>query len=95
MPTTAIAIWRARGITFSDRSEDSVRNSCIPPMPSAGRIAIATPMMPMPPIQCSRARHSSRPGGAASRPTRIVDPVVVSPDMLSKKALAKPSASEP
>ena len=58
----APAIWAARGRIFSDRSEDSARNSCMPPIRSVGRIAIAMAMMPMPPSHCSRARHSRMPG---------------------------------
>ncbi len=75
-----------RGITFSDQSEDSVWNSLMPPTRSSGRIAIAMPMKPMPPSQCSSERHISSPGDALSSPESTVAPVVVMPDMVSKKA---------
>ncbi len=73
-------------MTFSDQSEDSVWNSRMPPTRSSGRIAMAMPMKPMPPSQCSSDRHISRPGEALSRPESTVAPVVVMPDMVSKKA---------
>jgi hypothetical protein len=52
-------------------------------------MASAMTMMPMPPSHCRIARHSRMPGGAMSRPTMTVDPVVVTPDIASKKASAK------
>ena len=47
--------------------------------------------MPMPPSQCVRLRHSRKLSGTASMagvpgPPRIVAPVVVKPDITSKKA---------
>lgn len=48
-------------------------------------------MNPMPPMPCSIDRHSKMPGGASSRPTSTVEPVVVRPDIASKKASAGPS----
>ncbi|MNJ72584.1 hypothetical protein D3C77_692520 [compost metagenome] len=75
-----------RGTTFSDQSDDSVWNRRIPPIRNSGRIATAMPMKPMPPSQCSIERHISKPGEASSRPVRMVEPVVVMPDMVSKNA---------
>ena len=75
-----------RGMTFSPQSEDSVWNRRMPPTRSSGRIATAMPIKPMPPNQCSIERQISRPGEALSNPTRMVEPVVVTPDMVSKKA---------
>ena len=46
-------------------------------------------MMPMPPIQCSRCRHRLIDCGRSSRWLRIVEPVVVSPDIASKYASVK------
>ena len=46
-------------------------------------------MMPMPPIQCVRLRQKSRPCGTASMSVRMEAPVVVKPDMVSKKASVK------
>ncbi len=58
----------------------------MPPTLSIGNMATAMTMMPMPPNHCSCARHSRTPGGAVSSPLITVEPVVVSPDMVSKKA---------
>ena len=81
-----LAAMCERGMTFSPQSEDSVWNRRMPPTRSSGRIATAMPMKPMPPSQCSIERQMSRPGEAASRPVSTVEPVVVIPDMVSKKA---------
>ncbi len=81
-----------RGRTFSNFSEDSMRKSCMPPTRSTGRMATAVTMMPMPPIRWRSARQSSRPFGCSARPTITVAPVVVRPDMASKKASAKLSS---
>ncbi len=75
-----------RGMTFSDQSEDSVWNRRMPPTRSNGRIATAMPMKPIPPSQCRIERHINRPGEALSSPDSTVEPVVVMPDMVSKKA---------
>ena len=56
---------------------------------------MATPMtmMPIPPSHCSKERQSRMPGGASSRPVTTVEPVVVMPDIASKKASASVSCS--
>jgi hypothetical protein len=64
MKPVAAAIWAARGNTFSEVSDDSMRKSCMPPTRSMGRMAMAMTMMPMPPSHCSRPRHNRTPGGA-------------------------------
>jgi maltose-binding protein MalE len=46
-------------------------------------------MMPMPPSHCSAWRHRLIDGGASSRPVITVAPVVVSADIVSKKASVK------
>ncbi len=51
--------------------------------------ATAMTMMPMPPSHCSNARHKRMPAGASSSPVITVAPVVVIPDMASKKASVK------
>jgi hypothetical protein len=56
----------------------------MPPMPSRGRIAIASTMMPMPPYHCSAWRHRLTAGGRYSMPVITVEPVVVSADSVSK-----------
>ena len=45
-------------------------------------------MMPTPPSHCSSDRHSRTPGGMVSSPTSTVEPVVVRPEIDSKKASA-------
>ena len=84
----AVAIWPARGKIFSDRSELSVRNSCMPPTPRYGSMAIAMTMIPTPPAHCSMPRHSRMPCGIRSRPTITVEPVVVRPETVSNTASA-------
>ena len=86
MTPIAPAICAARGRTFSDWSDDSVRKICMPPICSMGSTAIAMTMIPIPPSHWSSARHKRIPGGASSSPTITVDPVVVRPDMASKNA---------
>ena len=78
----------ALGSAFSF-SEDSVRKSCIPPTFRKGRTDSAMTMIPIPPSHCRSARHRRMPGGASLRFVRIVEPVVVMPDMDSKKASVK------
>lgn len=79
-------IWAARGNTFSPASNASTLNICIPPTPIMGSTAMAMTTIPKPPSHCKMARHSKIPGGAWSRPVMTVEPVVVMPDMASKKA---------
>lgn len=57
-----------------------------PPTPSSGSTATASTMMPMPPNHCSRWRHKLSDGAVWSRSVITVAPVVVSADMVSKKA---------
>ena len=86
MKPIELAICAARGSTFSDVSELSMRKSCMPPTRISGRTDKAMTMMPMPPSHCKSARQSRMPGGAVSSPVITVEPVVVMPDMASKKA---------
>lgn len=79
----ASARWRDWANGFSDLSEDSVRNSCMPPTRRNGRATIAMAMMPIPPSQLSSARHSRTPGVMVSSPTITVPPVVDSPEVAS------------
>ena len=66
-----------------------MRNSCMPPIRKIGSTPTATTMMPMPPSHWRSARHRRMPGGAESSPLITVEPVVVMPDMASKKASVK------
>ena len=52
-----------RGMNLSDRSEFSVRNSCMPPTRRNGSMTSAITTMPTPPIHCRMERHSNMPGG--------------------------------
>ena len=77
---------RALGKIFSVVSELSILNNCIPPTFNNGRTVIAITMTPIPPSHCKIALHIRIPFGEFSKLVIIVDPVVVIPDMLSKKA---------
>ena len=79
-------IWDVFGMVFPDLSEDSVENSCIPPIFNKGRIAKAITIIPSPPTQWSMALHNKMPRGILSSPEITVAPIVVSPDMASKNA---------
>jgi len=52
---------------------------------SSGSIVIAITIIPIPPSHCKMALHIRMLFGAPSRLVIIVDPVVVIPDILSKK----------
>src|SRR5208282_1128927 len=54
-----------------------------------GRMATASTMIPMPPIQERRCRHKLMDRGRYSSPDNTVPPVVVSPDAASKYASVK------
>lgn len=55
-------------------------------MPRRGSTATVSTTMPMPPIQWVRERQNRIERGSASMSRRIEAPVVVNPDMVSKKA---------
>ena len=63
-----------------------ILNNCIPPTFIMGISVIAITIIPMPPNHCSIALHNRMPFGVFSKLEIIVDPVVVIPDILSKKA---------
>src|SRR5690606_19748726 len=67
----------------------SAAKSCMPPMPNKGKMAIASTIIPIPPIQFVVLRQNKIPWDNASTSFKIVDPVVVYPDMVSKKAFVK------
>jgi hypothetical protein len=58
----------------------------MPPTRRKGRMRIAIRTMPTPPIHCSSERQRRIPGGRSSRPLSTVEPVVVRPEIVSKKA---------
>lgn len=55
-------------------------------MPNMGRMATDKTTMPMPPNHWVRLRQNSNSGGKASTLLRMLLPVVVKPDMVSKNA---------
>jgi hypothetical protein len=61
----------------------------MPPTPNSGKTARAMTMIPRPPNHWSVARQNSREGGRCSRSVNTVEPVVVRPDIVSKKARVK------
>lgn len=77
------------GMIFSDWSEDSDLKSCIPPIFRNGRRMMAKAMIPIPPIHWMMARQKRMPREISSRPLRMVDPVVVTPETDSKMASVK------
>ena len=73
----------------------SAEKSCCSPTPRAGSRARVKKMMPMPPIQCIRLRQKRMEWGRPSMWSRAVAPVVVKPDIDSKKATATRSVTPP
>ena len=51
-----------------------------------GNTASVNRMIPMPPIHCMSERQKRMPWGRHSTSSRMVAPVVVNPDIVSKKA---------
>ena len=51
-------------------------------------MAMVKNTIPIPPIHWVRLRQKSKPLGIASRSSMMVAPVLVKPDIVSKKALA-------
>ena len=66
----------------------SALNNCRLPPPKIGSRAMVKHTMPKPPTHCVRARQKSMPRGMVSRWSTTVKPVVVKPDIVSKKAPA-------
>ena len=58
----------------------------MPPVPSVDKIATNKTMIPMPPSQWLKLRHSRRPRLMASTFVRMDAPVVVKPDTISNTA---------
>ena len=75
------------GNIFSDESLLEILNNCIPPTFIIGINVIAMIIIPIPPNHWSIALHNKILFGISSKLEMIVDPVVVIPDILSKKAL--------
>lgn len=67
----------------------SAENTFMLPPTSDGRMAIVKKTIPKPPIQWVIERQNISPCGKLSMSSIIVAPVVVKPDMVSKKASVK------
>ena len=65
----------------------SAMNSSIPPIPNRGRMAIVNTIIPIPPIHWVILLQNNMLLGNASISFKIVEPVVVKPDIVSKNAL--------
>ena len=85
----SVAILAALGRIFSEVSELSNLNSCIPPTPRFGNIEIALTIIPMPPSHWRIARQRIIPFDVLSMSLIIVEPVVVNPETASKKESVK------
>ena len=72
------------GKILSVVSDDSVLKTCMPPTCNTGSMLIAMTIIPTPPIHWRSPLQSSIPSGIDLMSLRIVDPVVVMPDMDSK-----------
>jgi len=92
MPHSQIMVSRLRGINFSLVMTwpglDSARKMRTPPMPW-GRNMTVRVRKPMPPRRWVWLRQKSRPWGTISISLRMVAPLVVYPDIISKKASVK------
>lgn len=85
------AVSVMRGASFSSFTGPgaSALESCRPPTPRSGITATATTMTARPPSQMSECRQKLIEGASASSPSSTVEPVVVSPDIVSKNARVK------
>ena len=71
----------------------SAENTLTEPPTIDGSTAIVKYTMPSPPIHCVSERQKSSPFGRASTSLMTVAPVVVKPDMVSKKASVNDSGA--
>ena len=62
----------------------SAANTLTLPSTSEGRMAMVKNTIPKPPIHCMSERQNRMPWGNRSTLSRMVAPVVVNPDMVSK-----------
>ena len=65
----------------------SAINNSIPPIPKRGNIAIVRTIIPIPPIHCVMLLQNKILLGRDSISFKMVEPVVVKPDIVSKNAL--------
>ena len=71
----------------------SARIRCMPRPSVMGRMAMAKTSTPIPPTQWERLRQKRRPLLMASTSVRMVEPVVVKPETISKNASKKEGIS--
>ena len=89
MSNSLLAVPLTFGCSFSLLSPvTSAEYICEPLNPNMGNTAIVMTIIPKPPIQCVILRQSSKLLGKTSMSFRMVAPVVVNPDIVSKKASA-------
>ena len=67
---------------------DSAENNFWSPVPIVGRIATVKNTIPIPPIQCVMLLQKRMEWGSVSMLVKMLAPVVVNPDMVSKNACA-------
>ena len=67
---------------------DSAENNFWSPLPIVGKMATVKNTIPIPPIQCVMLRQKRMEWGSASMFVKILAPVVVNPDIVSKNAWA-------
>ena len=60
-----------------ERGGASAANNCMPPIPKSGKIAMASTIIPIPPIQCVVLRQKRTPLGMISISFNMLAPVVV------------------
>jgi hypothetical protein len=88
-----MAISFELGNIFSN-SAPSDLNKDIPPIFKRGKTVIAITIIPIPPSHCNIDLQISTPLEAISMLSKIVEPVVVIPDMDSKNASVKDNLRE-
>ena len=92
MPQRILAVWLILGRSRSGIGPGtSARNSCMPPTPRKGSTATTRTMIPIPPSHWLKSRQNWIPRGNESGSGKMEAPVVVNPDIDSKKA----SSGEP
>ena len=89
MPQSQIMVSRLRGINFSlvitCPGLDSALKMRTPPIPWGRKITVRV-KNPMPPSRWVWLRQNNNPWGTISISVRMVAPLVVYPDIISKKA---------
>ena len=91
IPYRILADVRILGTSFAAAGPvDSARRRCRLLPPAIGRIRSMNTNTPIPPIQCVKLLQNKRPCPSGSTSDRIVAPVVVNPETVSKNASIYP-----